>query len=223
MAAGNPRLGGDHTGCGDHTDCAVGGAAMGGDASKEAGVASNADEVDADADDNAIDRADDVAADKDAGAGAGRNEDGNWAGVIGGGRGGARWVSPRCSAILAARIALRREMVEGSIVVGLLKADIAGFPTSYRGYSSTGTVRLGKAKLCRRTRTTKTATSSTTTPRGGPTPPPRRAQPLLLLSRSNPPTEGGGIIKLYFLRSTPIKLKLCEPQGLCIIRAHTKF
>jgi len=26
-----------------------------------------------------------------------------------------------------------------------------------------------------------------------------------------------------FLGSTPIKLKLCEPQGLCIIRAHTKF
>ena len=32
-----------------------------------------------------------------------------------------------------------------------------------------------------------------------------------------------GKAKLYFMRSTPIKLKLCEPQGLCIIRAHTKF
>ena len=29
--------------------------------------------------------------------------------------------------------------------------------------------------------------------------------------------------KIILLGSTPIKLKLCEPQGLCIIRAHTKF
>ena len=28
---------------------------------------------------------------------------------------------------------------------------------------------------------------------------------------------------IYLLGTTPIKLKLCEPQGLCIIRAHTKF
>ena len=32
-----------------------------------------------------------------------------------------------------------------------------------------------------------------------------------------------GKTKIYFLGSTPIKLKLCEPQVLCIIRAHTKF